>query len=333
MSITLRNALFDYGDDLESALYDTLRPIIHCMDEKEVQETGKGVSWPATKWIAKKAHLSEATVKKAIPKLIERGFLKCTQKPGMKRYFWVSYRDFLRALGATCEEASRGQEIEGGKEVNGGQEIPTEGVKNFAPGGYENVSGGGKEINPEHIREQGMNKKTVVPVPTREESALHPTIDDFGIPAAAKDKATSTEAPEAANPQPPRPLQGPSYLDPVPFDEIVAAYNRHMAHIGGKVRALEPAQTDAVVAFWECLVIELWKTKDDELRTRPGALEQVDHYFRHCAQDGFINGTAKRKPEYKGWIAKFDWLIRESTLRKMLGGGYAPSGAGKKEGR
>ena len=106
-----------------------------------------------------------------------------------------------------------------------------------------------------------------------------------------------------------------------------------MAHIGGKVRALEPAQTDAVVAFWECLVIELWKTKDDELRTRAGALEQVDHYFRHCAEDGFINGTAKRKPEYKGWIAKFDWLIRESTLRRMLSGGYAPSGAGKKERR
>ena len=332
MSITLRNALFDYGDDLESALYDTLRPIIHCMDEKEVQETGKGVSWPATKWIAKKAHLSEATVKKAIPKLIERGFLKCTQKPGMKRYFWVSYRDFLQALGATCEEASRGQEIEGGKEVNGGQEIPAEGVKNFAQGGYENVPGGGKEINPEHIREQGMNKKTVVPVPACEESALHPTIEDYGI-NPNEDKATSTVTSKTGNPLQPRTLQGPSYIDPVPFDEIVAAYNRHMAHIGGKVRALEPAQTDAVVAFWECLVIELWKTKNDELRTRAGALEQVDHYFRHCAQDGFINGTAKRKEEYKGWIAKFDWLIRESTLRRMLGGGYAPSGAGKKEGR
>ena len=332
MSITLRNALFDYGDDLESALYDTLRPIIHCMDEKEVQETGKGVSWPATKWIAKKAHLSEATVKKAIPKLIERGFLKCTQKPGMKRYFWVSYRDFLRALGATCEEASRGQEIEGGKEVNGGQEIPVEGVKNFAPGGYESVPGGGKEINPEHIREQGMNKKTVVPVPACEESALHPTIEDYGI-NPNEDKATSTVTSKAENPPQSRPLQGPSYIDPVPFDEIVAAYNRHMAHIGGKVKALDEAQAKAVELFWECLVIELWKTKDDEVKTRAGALEQIEHYFRHCAADGFINGTAKRNPDFKGWVATFDWLIREKTLRRMLSGGYAPSGAGKKEGR
>lgn len=175
-------------------------------------------------------------------------------------------------------------------------------------------------------------KEVVVPVPASEESALHPTIDDYGI-NPNEDKATSTVTSKAGNPPLHRPLQGPSYIDPVPFDEIVAAYNRHMAHIGGKVKALEPAQTGAVVAFWECLVIELWETKDDELRTRAGALEQVDHYFRHCAQDGFINGTAKRKPEYKGWVAKFDWLIRESTLRRMLSGGYAPSGAGKKEGR
>lgn len=176
------------------------------------------------------------------------------------------------------------------------------------------------------------NDVVVVPVPACEESALHPTIEDYGI-NPNEDKATSTVTSITENPPQPRMLQGPSYIDPVPFDEIVAAYNRHMAHIGGKVKVLEPAQTDAVVAFWECLVIELWKTKDDELRTRAGALEQVDHYFRHCAQDGFINGTAKRKEEYKGWIAKFDWLIRESTLRRMLGGGYAPSGAGKKEGR
>ena len=99
------------------------------------------------------------------------------------------------------------------------------------------------------------------------------------------------------------------------------------------MNALDPAQTAAVVDFWECLVIELWKTKDDEVKTRAGALEQVENYFRHCAADGFINGTAKRKPEYRNWVARFDWLIRESTLRKMLGGGYAPRGAGKKEER
>lgn len=170
----------------------------------------------------------------------------------------------------------------------------------------------------EEYQEKSKEKKeVVVPVPACEESALHPTIEDYGI-NPNEDKATSTVTSKVENPPQPRPLQGPSYIDPVPFDEIVAAYNRHMACIGGKVRALEPAQTDAVVAFWECLVIELWETKDDELRTRAGALEQVDHYFRHCAEDGFINGTAKRKEEYKGWIAKFDWLIRESTLRRML---------------
>lgn len=189
-----------------------------------------------------------------------------------------------------------------------------------------------KKEHEEYQEKSKEKKEVVVPVPTREESALHPTIEDYGI-NPNEDKATSTVTPKAENPPLRRPLQGPSYIDPVPFDEIVAAYNRHMAHIGGKVNALDPAQTAAVVDFWECLVIELWKTKDDEVKTRAGVLEQVENYFRHCAADGFINGTAKRKPEYKNWIAKFDWLIRESTLRKMLGGGYAPRGAGKKEGR
>ena len=222
----------------------------------------------------------------------------------------------------------------GARPKNGSTEIGTtkNGTTNIGTAGSTK---NGTPVVPKTVHEEEQEEskeekqKVVVPVLAREESAMHPTVEDFAIDLSEAE-VTSTEAPKTEN-QPP--LQGPSYLDPVPFDEIVAAYNRHMAHIGGKVRALEPAQTDAVVAFWECLAIELWKTKDDELRTRAGALEQLDHYFRHCAQDGFINGTAKRKPEYKGWIAKFDWLIRESTLRRMLDGGYAPSGAGKKEGR
>lgn len=224
----------------------------------------------------------------------------------------------------------------GARPKNGSTEIGTtkNGTTNIGTAGSTK---NGTPVVPKTVHEEEQEEskeekqKVVVPVLAREESAMHPTVDDYGIDSN-EDEGTSTVTSMTGNPPLHRPLQGPSYIDPVPFDEIVAAYNRHMAHIGGKVKALDPAQTDAIVAFWECLVIQLWETKEDELRTRAGALEQVEHYFRHCAQDGFINGTAKRKEEYKGWIAKFDWLIRESTLRRMLGGGYAPSGAGKKEG-
>lgn len=226
-----------------------------------------------------------------------------------------------------------GGSSENGTTENGITENGT--TKNGSSGTTENGTPVLPKTEHEEYQEKSKEKKeVVVPVPAREESAMHPTIEDFGVPPKeTKDKGTSTVAPKTENPPPHRPLQGPSYIDPVPYDEIVAAYNRYMGHIGGKVKALEPAQYAAVVDFWECLVIELWKTKDDEVKTRAGALEQVENYFRHCAQDGFINGTAKRKPEYKGWIATFDWLIREKTLRRMLGGGYAPKGAGKKEGR
>ena len=276
------------------------------------------MAFPSVESLCADTRLNAKTAYKVLKELKELGVLIVEKRPTCKGNLYRIVR-----IGNSENGSTENGSTESGSTENGSNGTTKNGISVLPKTEHEEYQEKSKE-----------KKEVVVPVPAREESALHPTIEDFGIPAAAaKDKATSTEAPKAANPPQPRPLQGPSYIDPVPFDEIVAAYNRHMACIGGKVKALEPAQTDAVVAFWECLVIELWETKDDELRTRAGALEQVDHYFRHCAQDGFINGTAKRKEEYKGWIAKFDWLIRESTLRRMLGGGYAPSGAGKKEGR
>ena len=279
--------------------------------------------FPSLDTIVKKTHACVDTVRDAIKGLVAKGRISYTQAPGKKRQYTIITKGWGEEVG---EIQGVGKSAPVG-EIQGGEvgEITPHPLEISTP------TPGKSHTRRDQLKDQ-EKKEVVVPVPAREESALHPTIEDYGI-NPNEDKATSTVTSITENPPQPRMLQGPSYIDPVPFDEIVAAYNRHMAHIGGKVKALEPAQTDAVVAFWECLVIELWETKDDELRTRAGALEQVEHYFRHCAEDGFINGTAKRKPEYKGWVAKFDWLIRESTLRRMLGGGYAPSGAGKKEGR
>lgn len=289
---------------------------------RHADEAGQNC-FPSLDTIVKKTHACVDTVRDAIKGLVAKGRISYTQAPGKKRQYTIITKGWGEEVG---EIQGVGKSAPVG-EIQGGEvgEITPHPLEISTP------TPGKSHTRRDQLKDQ-EKKEVVIPVPAREESALHPTIDDYGI-NPNEDKATSTVTSKVENPPQPRPLQGPSYIDPVPFDEIVAAYNRHMAHIGGKVKALEPAQTDAVVAFWECLVIELWEMKDDELRTRAGALEQVDHYFRHCAQDGFINGTAKRKEEYKGWIAKFDWLIRESTLRRMLGGGYAPGGAGKKEGR
>ena len=289
---------------------------------RHADEAGQNC-FPSLDTIVKKTHACVDTVRDAIKGLVAKGRISYTQAPGKKRQYTIMTNSWADEVG----------EIQGvGKTAPVGEILGGEIGKNTPhPLDISTPTPRKSHTRRDQIKDQ-EKKEVVVPVPACEESALHPTIEDYGI-NSNEDKATSTVTSKTETPPQPRPLQGPSYIDPVPFDEIVAAYNRHMAHIGGKVKALEPAQTGAVVAFWECLVIDLWETKDDELRTRAGALEQVDHYFRHCAQDGFINGTAKRKPEYKGWIAKFDWLIRETTLRRMLGGGYAPSGAEKKEGR
>lgn len=279
-----------------------------------------GVCWPSVDGIARSTNLNAKTVRSALAFLETEGFITRKARPGAKTVYSLNI-ETIQGLSDCQSTTKSGRGTENGRATENGCEPLPETVGLPLP-----------KTGAEHVREQEMNKEVVVPVPACEESALHPTIEDYGI-NPNEDKATSTVTSKAENPQPPRPLQGPSYIDPVPYDEIVAAYNRYMAHIGGKVKALDEAQAKAVELFWECLVIELWKTKDDEVKTRAGALEQIEHYFRHCAADGFINGTAKRNPDFKGWVATFNWLIREKTLRRMLSGGYAPSGAGKKEGR
>ena len=274
------------------------------------------MAFPSVESLCADTCLNAKTAYKVLKELKELGVLTVEKRPTCNGNLYRIVR-----VGNSENGSTESGSTENGSTENGGNGTTKNGISVIPKTEHEEYQEKSKE-----------KKEVVVPVPAREESAMHPTIEDYGI-NPNEDKATSTVTSKTENPPRLRPLQGPSYIDPVPFDEIVAAYNRHMAHIGGKVNALDPAQTAAVTDFWECLVIELWETRNDELRTRAGALEQVDHYFRHCAQDGFINGTAKRKEEYKGWIAKFDWLIRESTLRRMLGGGYAPSGAGKKEGR
>ena len=289
---------------------------------RHADEAGQNC-FPSLDTIVKKTHAWVDTGRGAIKGLVAKGRISYTQAPGKKRQYTIITKGWGEEVG---EIQGVGKSAPVG-EIQGGEvgEITPHPLEISTP------TPGKSHTRRDQLKDQ-EKKEVGVPVPAHEESALHPTIEDYGI-NPNEDEGTSTVTSMTENLPQPRPLQGPSYIDPVPFDEIVAAYNRHMAHIGGKVNALDPAQTAAVVDFWECLVIELWKTKDDEVKTRAGALEQVDHYFRHCAQDGFINGTANRKEEYKGWIAKFDWLSRESTLRRMLGGGYAPGGAGKKEGR
>lgn len=285
--------------------------------------------FPSTAEIARCSHFAVLPVRKAIAGLEASGWIKSLQESGKKRFFTVDVAKIRGALPLPNQVGGINQHPRidryGGIDQTVGIDQHPHPVLINTPTPYQSIP------RKDQLKDQ-EKKEVVVPVPACEESALHPTIEDYGI-NSNEDEGTSTVTSKVENPPQPRPLQGPSYIDPVPFDEIVAAYNRHMAHIGGKVNALDPAQTAAVTDFWECLVIELWKTKDDEVKTRAGALEQVENYFRHCAADGFINGTAKRKPEYRNWVARFDWLIRESTLRRMLGGGYAPSGAGKKEGR
>ena len=222
------------------------------------------MAFPSVESLCANTCLNEKTAYKVLKELKELGVLTVEKRPTCNGNL---YR--IVCVGNSENGSTESGSTKNGSTENGGNGTTKNGISVIPKTEHE-----------EYQEKSKGKKEVVVPVPAHEESALHPTIEDYGI-NPNEDKATSTVTSKVENPPQPRTLQGPSYIDPVPFDEIVAAYNRHMAHIGGKVKVLEPAQTGAVVSFWECLVIELWETKEDELRTRAGALEQVDHYFRH----------------------------------------------------
>ena len=188
---------------------------------RHASENG-GDCYPSTALIAEKAHINPRTVMSAVKELERDSWVKCVQKPGKARFFLINVekiRSCLTPAGirTPVENYRTPLQESTGDPCNKLQESPAESYSRR-----------------DQLKDQGK-KEVVVPVPTREESALHPTIEDYGI-NPNEDKATSTVTSKVENPPQSRPLQGPSYIDPVPYDEIVAAYNRYMAHIGGKVK-------------------------------------------------------------------------------------------------
>ena len=164
-----------------------------------------GVCWPSVDGIARSTNLNAKTVRSALAFLEMEGFITRKARPGAKTVYSLNI-ETIQGLSDCQSTTKSGRGTENGRATENGCEPLPEMVGLPLP-----------KTGAEHVREQGMNKEVVVPVPAYEESALHPTIDDYGI-NSNEDKATSTVTSKTGNPPQPRTLQGPSYIDPVPFD-------------------------------------------------------------------------------------------------------------------
>ena len=90
VSTTLTTALFAHGDDMNPSPFWVLMALCDHVNEDDVKEKGWGMCWPALSRISQKAHVSEATARRAIKELVSSGIVKSSQEPGRSRIFTIS---------------------------------------------------------------------------------------------------------------------------------------------------------------------------------------------------------------------------------------------------
>lgn len=93
----------------------------------------------------------------------------------------------------------------------------------------------------------------------------------------------------------------------IPFQQIVAAYHRHMAEAGcNRVRTLSEATRGAVRSRWN---------EDKERQS----LEWWDQYFQYAAGCPFLVGQGGgERPFY----ADFTWMVGPKNMEKVINGRY-----------
>lgn len=100
--------------------------------------------------------------------------------------------------------------------------------------------------------------------------------------------------------EPPKPTR----LDPIPYQEIVDAFNERLTGLA-KVRSLTNPRKTAIRSAWNALPPEHRKI---------GAMKAI---FAECQMDDFLNGTGPYSGEHANWRPDFDHVIKLKTVTKV----------------
>lgn len=92
--------------------------------------------------------------------------------------------------------------------------------------------------------------------------------------------------------------------DPIPYEEIVAAYHAAMVNLP-KVRELTTKRRTAIRTAWQASSdrrdIAFWKA-----------------YFEECAAEDFLNGAGPYRPPHENWRPTFDHLLKTDTVTRVF---------------
>lgn len=99
-------------------------------------------------------------------------------------------------------------------------------------------------------------------------------------------------------------VEAPSRSDPIPYQQIVDAYNRVMDRLP-KVREMTAKRKTLVRSAWQA---------SHQRRT----LEFWTAYFEECSDDKFLNGTGPYGNGHDNWRPNFDYLVRPDVVTRTF---------------
>lgn len=112
--------------------------------------------------------------------------------------------------------------------------------------------------------------------------------------ASHKPLSTTKAKDSSAGSDEPAPVRN----DPIPYQQIVDAYNRTMEGLA-KVRDLTTKRRTATRKVWT------GRRQSPEFWTA---------YFAECQRDNFLNGTGPYRNGHENWRPDFDYLMREDVV-------------------
>lgn len=149
----------------------------------------------------------------------------------------------------------------------------------------------------ENGKRGGRPKK---PDPIPEETQQKPNGFSLGSEMETQSKAHQTpDTRYQENPPTPR-----NRGEPIPYDEIVTAYNATMTRLP-KVLVLNDARKRAIRRAWE------------ESPQRRSVEEFWVPYFEECEASSFHNGTGPYTNGHENWRPDFDFLVQPKTITKV----------------
>lgn len=104
-------------------------------------------------------------------------------------------------------------------------------------------------------------------------------------------------------------LQGPPDENSIPYEDILASFNRHLGSYLPRAGRLPSGRKAQIRARWN---------EHADQRN----IEWWDTLFTRAAASDFLTGRRAAGGGHENWRPNFDWLVKPANVTKILEGNY-----------